>query len=97
MSEEKKKLGIEETKDVFDFLTDSLLGLAAAKADDGKIDMVEYAKVAMREAPEAFKAMKGADEIMAELGDLDDLEKEELLDKGLELAQAAMKLFGLIK
>lgn len=94
MSEKK---GIEETKEVFDFLTMAVEELAAHKADDGKISAIEWAQTVMSTAPAGFKAFSGIEEVDDEVKDLDSAEAKEIAAKGIELGKAVAALLGLGK
>lgn len=78
---EVSKIGIEETLDVIAFTDAYLESLKVAKANDGKIDMAETLAAIGKTKSEAFKAALGAWNMTKELKDLDQSEKDELLDR----------------
>lgn len=69
--------GIEETKDVIEFVKDLATVIGEAKAD-GRLDILDAVK-ALKLAPSLTAAIKGADQIRAELSDLSGEEKDQLL------------------
>lgn len=89
---EEGTIGIAETKEVFSSLINILERAAKAKADDGKINVAEAIAMAIQSAPEVVKAVIGADQIKAEMKDLDKAEVEEIAILGVQLANAAMAL-----
>ena len=93
MSEEKK-VGLKETLEVLAFLEGTLTDLAKSKADDGKIDYMEWAKIAVGNAPEAMKAIRGMDMLDDELKDLDEAEMRILAAGAMQLA---LSVVGLVK
>lgn len=92
MSEEKK-LGLKETKEVYEFLHSALGDLAEHKADDGKVSLAEWGQTAMANAPAAVKAFMGADRVDDELKDLDEAELKEVATMGVSLMNDLMKIF----
>lgn len=93
MSEEPKKLGIEELLDVIIF-ADKLVGeMKKAKADDGKISKDEILKIIAATMPEAMKAVMGVWKTPSELADLDAKEKEQLFTAGLSVIVKLVELF----
>jgi hypothetical protein len=93
MNEAKRKHGIEETQDVIDFVGLVAEALRQAKSDDGKIDRAEVMAAAAENAAGAAKAMMGAWDIPQELQDLDEREKEELLNSAIPVLLDLAKLF----
>jgi hypothetical protein len=87
-------MGINETLEVLDFSIQVLKDLKAAKQDDGSISVVEIVSMALANASAAVKAAMGADEIVAEMGDLKAEEVKMIAEKGIELAKAAMALLS---
>lgn len=84
--------GIQETVDVLDFVTAALKDVAEAK--EGGLSGLEVIKLAIANAPAAVKAAAGADQIPAEMKDLDKAELQVLAQKGLDLSKAVMALFS---
>jgi hypothetical protein len=88
---------VKETVEVLDLCISLLDKLAAAKADDGKVDLTEIIGLALSLAQSALKAAMGLDKIGGELKELSSDEVKLLVDKGVAVASAAMKLIGLSK
>lgn len=85
---------VANTVEVLDFAIGVLKDLEKAKSDDGEISVVEIVSVSLANASAAIKAAYGAGEIKVELGDLKADEIKLLAEKGVEVAKAAMALFG---
>lgn len=84
---------IKETIEVIDFLIGIMEDVADAKAD-GSVSTFEVIQLAIANAPAAVRAAVGAEELGAELQDLDKEELKVIADKAIELSKAVMKLFG---
>lgn len=87
------KHGINECMDVVNYAEALVAQLHAKKADDGKIDGAEIAGALTTTAPAGIKAIWGAGDIPAELGDLSDEEKEKLVNKAMPVLINLVKLF----
>ena len=85
-------MDVKNTLEVLDFAKSVLKGLAAAKADDGKISLAELAEVALDNAPEAVKAAMGASDIKNEIVGIDLDEAKAIAASGAELAQLVLAL-----
>ena len=90
---EENKMGIEESKDVIEFAELLIDKLIEHKADDGKIDMAEFAFTAVESAPAAVAALVGAGDIPAELKDLSDEERDELIAMALPVLKKLIGMF----
>jgi len=71
-------MGIDETKDLVNFVKALVDKLEEHKRDDGIIDTAEIAGTLVTSAPAALSALVGAGDVAAELADLTPEEKEEL-------------------
>ena len=88
------KLGLEQTRELKDFLLDLIKDIGESLSDDGKISTFEALQLAMENAPGAVVAFKGYDNIDDELKDADPEELKELAGMGMELITAAMAAFA---
>lgn len=86
---------IKETLDVLTAAENILSDVADAYAD-GSLSVFEEIKVALKDAPSLVAAISGASLIPSELKDLSPEELKALADKGLEVANAALKLFSIL-
>ncbi len=85
--------GIDNSLEILAFAERVLLDLAEAQADDGKVSVYEIVSLALGNASAAIAAASGAGEIKVELSDLDADEVKQIAEKGIAVANAAMKLF----
>ena len=83
---------IKNTMEIMTFLNGLLKDLAAAKADDGKISMVEVVSAALGNASAGISAAMDSDQVGVELSNLDASEIKQLAEAGIELAKAVMAL-----
>jgi hypothetical protein len=72
--------GIEETKDVVSFLAATGNAINESLADDGKISVGEYTKF-ISPVGKLFPAVTGFNQVIQELGELNDDEKKEIIDQ----------------
>lgn len=85
-------MDIKNTLEVMEFANGLVKDLAAAKADDGKISVVEAVSASLANASAGIAAVMDADQIGAELSDLDAAEIKKLAEAGIELAKSVMAL-----
>lgn len=85
-------MGIQETKDVLDFINGLTTDLATAKAD-GSITTREYIRVAISNGPPAVRAFVGMDQIVSEIKDLDKEELQSLIDELMNIWLNVSKIF----
>lgn len=85
-------MDIKESVEMLDFAIAALNDAAVAKEDG--ISALEVVKLAIQNAPAAVRAAMGADQIPAELGDLDKEELKIIADKAIELSKAVMAFFS---
>jgi hypothetical protein len=85
-------MDIKNTLEVMEFANSLMKDLAAAKADDGKISVVEAVSASLGNASAGIAAVMDSDQIGAELSDLDAAEIKKLAEAGIELAKTVMSL-----
>jgi hypothetical protein len=86
-------MGIKETKELYQFLSNSIDDLVKHKSDDGKISAAEWIQTVAVNAPAAVKAFVGIDKIDDEFKDASEEELKELALLGADLAQKVAALF----
>lgn len=91
------KIGIKETEDLIKYVDSIADALVSAKKDDGKISSAEIAGIIVKTMPAGIRAVVGAGEIDDEIKDLDEKEKEELLEKSIAVMQKIAGMFIDIK
>jgi hypothetical protein len=80
-------MDLKETNEVFDFTDGVLDDLIEHKKNDGTVDMLEWTQTALVNAPAAYTALDGSDQIVDELRDVDAAEIAEIAQRGLALAR----------
>lgn len=85
-------MDVKNTLEVLAFANGMIKDLAAAKADDGKISIVEAVSVSLGNASAGISAVMDADQIGAELSDLDAKEIKLIAEAGIALAKSVMAL-----
>lgn len=85
-----------DVKNTVEILDAAIAGAKKAKEvmADGQVTWVEGLQTAITMAPEVFRAIGGADQVPAELKNVDKAELELLAGKGIELAKAVAALFA---
>lgn len=91
MSEEKKT--IKETLEMGNLVVSTLERAAQAKQNDGKISAAEAMAIAVAQVPDAIRAFAGSTDIVAELKDLDDSEKQAVAEMGIRILKASVAVF----
>lgn len=94
MENAPQKLDVHNCEEILDFGIGAIDDLAAKKSDDGKISLIEAGQVLVENTPAAWLAAKDADQVKAEIEDMDHEEAKKLAAKGMLLAQALMKLIA---
>jgi len=89
----EKKIGIDETMDAINFAEKIVTKLAAAKADDGKIDSGEIASALISVTPAGIAAFVGSGKIDDELKDLDDEERAKIISSSLAVIKQLVGMF----
>ena len=93
MSDEEKKLGIDELRDVLVLGENVAEDLEKHKADDGKIDTMEITQTTLSNVPEVIRAWAGKDQIDDEIKDLDSDEAMEVATRATAVVQKLLKVF----
>lgn len=85
-------MDIKESRELIQAALGIVNDLANKRSDDGRIDMIEAASVAMSNTPALIRAVQGIDKISGEVKDLTPAEAEELARLGLDLAKGVWAL-----
>jgi len=85
-------MDVKNTLEIFDLLINACEKAAAAKANDGKISAYEALEMVVSSSGDLMNAYKDADQVVAEMKDIDLEEAKQLGAKGLMLKDAIVKL-----